>query len=75
MQVVLRRTCGSEFSLPHFSLSLSSLSLVAVDVFYIYSTIQSSTCCPRVREALNMQGTVFTLARLKIVPSYHQELV
>ena len=22
-----------------------------------------------------MQGTVFTLARLKIVPSYHQELV
>ncbi len=25
--------------------------------------------------ALNMQGTVFTLERLKIVPSYHQELV
>ena len=25
--------------------------------------------------AINMQGTVFTLARLKTVPSYHQELV
>ena len=25
--------------------------------------------------AVNMQGTVFTLARLKIVPSYHQEHV
>ena len=25
--------------------------------------------------AVNMQGTVFTLARLKIIYSYHQELV
>ena len=25
--------------------------------------------------AVNMQGTVFTLARLEIVPSYHYELV
>ena len=29
----------------------------------------------RERVAVNMQGTVFTLARLQIVPSYHQELV
>ena len=29
----------------------------------------------RERVAVNVQGTVFTLARLKIVPSYHQELV
>ena len=29
----------------------------------------------RERVAVNMQRTVFTLARLKIVPSYHQELV
>ena len=27
------------------------------------------------RECVNMQGTVFTLARLKTVLSYHQELV
>ncbi len=27
------------------------------------------------REWQNMQATVFTLAKLKIVPSYHQELV
>ena len=25
--------------------------------------------------AVNMQGTVFTLARLQIVPSYRQELI
>ena len=29
----------------------------------------------RERVAINMQGTVSTVARLKIVPSYHQELV
>ena len=29
----------------------------------------------RERVAVNVQGTVFTLARLKIVHSYHQELV
>ena len=29
----------------------------------------------REREAVNMQESVFTLAILKIVPSYHQELV
>ena len=29
----------------------------------------------RERVAVNMQGTVLTLTRLKIVPSYHQELV
>ena len=28
--------------------------------------------CSRERVAVNMQGTVFTLARLKIVPSYYQ---
>ena len=27
------------------------------------------------RVVVNMQGTVLTSARLKIVPSYHQELV
>ena len=27
------------------------------------------------KSGVNMQGTVFTLTRLKIVPSYHQELV
>ena len=29
----------------------------------------------RERVTVNMQGTVFPLARLKIVPSYHQEFV
>ena len=29
----------------------------------------------RERETVSMQGTVFTLARLKIVPSYNQETV
>ena len=29
----------------------------------------------RERVAVNVQGTVFTVARMKIVPSYHQELV
>ena len=29
----------------------------------------------RERVAVNMQGTVFTLAKVKKVPSYHQELV
>ena len=29
----------------------------------------------RERESVNMQGTVFTLARLKILPIYHHELV
>ena len=34
-----------------------------------------SNRCSRERVAVNMQGTVFTLAKLKIVPSYYQELV
>ena len=41
--------------------------------FSICYTIQSSTRCPRERVAVNMQGTA--IARLKIVPNYHQELV
>ena len=43
--------------------------------FYICSTILSSTRCPKEIAAVNMQGTVSTLAGLKIVPSYHHELV
>ena len=43
--------------------------------FYICLTILSCTHCPRERVAVNMHGPVFALARLKIVPSYHQELV
>ena len=36
-------------------------------------SLQSSTRCPRVRVAVNMQETVFIVARFKT--SYHQELV
>ena len=43
--------------------------------FYICQTIQSGTHYSRERAAVNMQGTVVTLPRFKIVPSYHQELV
>ena len=45
--------------------------------FLYMLNIQISTCCRREREqvAVNMHGTVFTLARLKWVPSNHQELV
>ena len=39
------------------------------------SNYPSSTRYPREREAVDMQGTVFTLAGLKIVPAYDQELV
>ena len=42
----------------------------------IYATLSSHySLSEREREAVNMQGTVFTLARLKIVHNYHQELV
>ena len=41
----------------------------------IYPAIFSLCKRERERVAVNMQGTVFTSARLKIVPSYHQELV
>ena len=43
----------------------------------IHATLstRSSTRCLKERVEVNMQGTVFTLARLKIVPSYHQELL
>ena len=54
--------------------SVCSISLVA-SVMYICQTIQSCTHYTRERAAGNMQGTVFTLARLKIVStiknSYH----
>ena len=35
----------------------------------LYQLIQSSTRCQRERVAVNMQGIVFTFARLKIVPT------
>ena len=43
----------------------------------IYAKLSSRLLDVQEREitAALMQGTVFTLARLKIVPSYHQELV
>ena len=41
----------------------------------MYATLSSQLLAVREREAVNMQGTVLTIARLKIVPSYHQELV
>ena len=42
----------------------------------IYAKLSSHVIAiqDRERAAVNMQGTVFTLARLKIVPIYHQEL-
>ena len=40
---------------------------------FLYAKLSSHLLA--VRESIHMEGTVFTLARLKIVPSYHQELV
>ena len=41
----------------------------------VYATLSSHLLGLRERVAVNMQGTVFTLARLKIVPSYHQKVL
>ena len=46
------------------------LSIYMLNYPVIYSQLERE----RERVAVNMQGTVFTLARLKTVPSYHQEL-
>ena len=45
------------------------LSVYAKPVIYSLSERE------RERVAVNVHGTVFALARLRIVPSYHQELV
>ena len=49
------------------------LSIYKLNYPVIYSLSERER--ERERVAVNMQGTVLTLARLKIVPSYHQELV
>ena len=41
----------------------------------VYATHLLAVLSERERVAVNMQGTVFTLVRLKIVPSYLQELL
>ena len=41
----------------------------------ISAKLSSHQLTVRKRVAVNMQGIAFTLARLKIVPSYHQEFV
>ena len=42
---------------------------------YIYAKLSSHILAVRDRVVVNMQGTEFTLAILKLVPSHHQELV
>ena len=57
-------------------ISLAQILTICINfAFHICYSIQASTRCPRKRVAVNMQGTVFTLARLKIVPSYQQEIL
>ena len=58
-------------------ISLAQLSTIFIRfAFYICYTIQSyNSLSERERVSVNIQGTVVTLARLKTVPSYHQELV
>ena len=41
----------------------------------IYAKLSSHLLTVPERMAVNMQGTMFTLARLKIVPNYHQERI
>ena len=72
--------CTSDmFSMLHVITLL--LTICISYTFYICYTIQPSTRCPRERErerereSGSKHAAVFTLARLKIVPSYHQELV
>ena len=55
--------------------ALQSTSLVASVMLSIYAKLSISVLAVRERATVNMQGTVFNLARLKIVPSYHQGLV
>ena len=56
-------------------ISLAQLLTISISyAFHISYTIQSSSHRPREIVAVNMQGTVFTIARLKIVPSYHNKM-
>ena len=57
--------------------SVCSISLVASAMLSINAKLSSNVLAvrEREREAVNMQGTVFKLARLKKVPSYHQKIV
>ena len=77
----LTRICSSEslhFLHSYFSVCcilLAQLLTMHQFAFQIRYTIQSSTRCPRERVAVNMLGSRFTLARLKIVHSYLKELV
>ena len=51
------------------------LYIISIAIDYIHTLCFLYTQCLRERVAINMQGTMFTLAKLKIVPSDHQELV
>ena len=56
--------------------SLAQLLTICISYAFYYAKLSSiESLFERERVAVNMQGTVFTLARLKIVPSYYQELV
>ena len=73
----LTRICSSD-SL-HFGhcllCSVCCISLVASVMLSIYAKLSSHLLVSERESGSNMQGTVFTLASLKIVPSYRQELV
>ena len=73
----LRRTCCSDgFHLNMFNVfSLLSLLVASVMLLYMLNYPVMYSLSERERAAVNMQGTVFNLARLKIVPCYHHELV
>ena len=60
-----------------FSVCCSSLAqlLYASVTLSVYAKLSSHLHAVRERVAVNMQGTMFTLARLKILHTYHHELV
>ena len=79
----LTRISSNEFALLTLVIVFSMLNIISTAIDYMYQlyflymplNYLIIYCCPKARVALNLQGTVFTLARLKRAPSYHQELV
>ena len=55
--------------------SLAQLLTLCISYAFCICKLSSHLLTIRGRVAVNMQGTVFILARLKIVPSYIQEIV
>ena len=68
----LRRICYSDIftfnNVYCFQFALH-ISLVAQAMLSIYAKLSSHILAIGVRAPVNMQGTVFTLARLKIIPT------